>query len=291
MSLVGVKLRRRAQLRKVTRGFLYHGTVFVLAFVMLYPLLWLFTSSFKPPDEIWTDVLALWAKNPTLQNYILGWRGLGFITFTTFYRNTVFYAGAATIIQVFASAWVGYGFSRLRFVGRRFWFACMMVSLMLPSQVTLIPAYIMFARLGWINTFYPLLVPRLGGSSFFIFMFMQFIRGLPIELDEAAEIDGCGKVGIFFKITLPLIRPALFTAAIFTFYWTWSDFMGPLVYLNKPQLYTISVALRMYTDPGSVSNWGGVFAMSALSLVPVLVVFVLFQKHIVEGIGTTGLHG
>jgi hypothetical protein len=153
-----VKSRRRAQLRKVTKGLFYHGTVFVLAFVMLYPLLWLFTSSFKPPDEIWTDVLALWAKNPTLQNYIVGWRGLGFITFTTFYKNTFFYAGAATIIQVFASAWVGYGFSRLRFVGRRFWFVCMMISLMLPGQVTLIPAYIMFARLGWINTFYPLLV-------------------------------------------------------------------------------------------------------------------------------------
>jgi len=258
---------------------------------MLYPLLWLFTSSFKPPDEIWTDVLALWPRNPTIDNYIVGWRGLGFITFSTFYRNSVFYSVGATIIQVFASSWVAYGFARIQFAGRRFWFACMLATLMLPGQVTLIPAYIMFARLGWINTFLPLLVPRLGGSAFFIFMFMQFIRGLPTELDAAAEIDGCSKVGIYFRIILPLLKPAVVTASLFTFYWTWSDFMGPLIYLNKPQLYTISVALRMYTDPGSISNWGGVFAMSALSLVPVLVVFAFFQKYLVEGISTTGLKG
>jgi multiple sugar transport system permease protein len=122
-------------------------------------------------------------------------------------------------------------------------------------------------------------------------MIMQFIRGIPRELDEAAEIDGCSRIGIFFRIILPLIQPALITAAIFSFYWTWEDFQGPLIYLSDPKLYTVSLALRASSDSNSVTNWGALFAMASLSLVPVFAVFIFFQRYLVEGISTTGLKG
>jgi multiple sugar transport system permease protein len=167
----------------------------------------------------------------------------------------------------------------------------MLATLMLPAQVQIIPQYIVFSKLGWVNTYIPLILPHFFGAPFFIFMMVQFIRGIPIELDEAAEIDGCSKIGIFFRIILPLIKPALITAAIFAFYWSWDDFLGPLLYLNDPKLYTISLALRSFADPSSVTNWGGVFAMGVLGLVPILTLFILFQKYLVEGISTTGLKG
>jgi multiple sugar transport system permease protein len=137
----------------------------------------------------------------------------------------------------------------------------------------------------------PLLVPRLFGQAFFIFMFVQFIRGIPLDLDEAAEIDGCGKFRIFAEILLPLLKPAMFTASIFSFYWTWNDFLTPLIYLNAPKLYTVSVALRSFSDPAGITNWGAIYAMSFLSLVPVFVLFVAFQKYLTQGISTTGLKG
>ena len=155
----------------------------------------------------------------------------------------------------------------------------------------MIPECILFAKLGWLNSFWPLLLPRVGGQAFFIFMIMQFIRGIPRELDDAAAIDGCGEFGIFWRIILPLVTPALVTAAIFSFYFTWGDFLHPLIYLNDPRLYTVSVALRTFADPSTVTNWGAIFAMSTLSLIPVFVVFIFFQRYLIEGISTSGLKG
>ena len=277
--------------RMPTRTLLYHLLVGGLGILMLYPILWLFASSFKGAAEIWTNVRSLIPQDFTLANYTNGWRGFGGITFATFYANSFFYAGVATLLTVLASAVVAYGFARINFVGRRIWFACMLATLMLPVQVQIIPQYIIFSELGWINTFYPLLLPRIGGQAFFIFMIMQFIRGIPKDLDEAAEMDGCGKGGIFFRIILPQIVPALITAAIFSFYWTWEDFLTPLIYLNDPKLYTVSLALRAFADPSGQTDWGAIFAMSSLSLVPVFVIFVAFQRFLVEGISTTGLKG
>jgi multiple sugar transport system permease protein len=196
-----------------------------------------------------------------------------------------------TIAIVLSSAVVAYGFARIRFAGRAFWFTCMMLTLMLPIQVQIIPQYIIFSWLDWINTFYPLLLPRFFGQPFFIFLIMQFIRGIPIELDEAAEIDGCSKAGIFFRIILPLTQPALITSAIFSFYWTWEDFLTPLIYLTDVKRFSLSVALRSFSDPGSATDWGAIFAMSALSLVPVFIIFIIFQRYLVEGISTSGLKG
>jgi multiple sugar transport system permease protein len=280
---------------KVARGLLtsiaYHGGVWILGFLMLYPLLWVAASSFKPADQIFTNVMSLLPRTVTLDNYVQGWAGFGGISFTTFFRNSLIYSGFGTILTVFGSAVTAYGFARLRFAGQRLWFTLMITTLMLPVQVQVIPEYILFAKLGWLNTFWPLLLPRIGGQAFFIFMIMQFIRGIPRELDDAAAIDGCGEVGIFLRIIVPLITPAMTTAGIFSFYFTWGDFLHPLIYLNDPRLYTISVALRTFADPSTVTNWGAIFAMSTLALVPVFVVFIFFQRYLIEGISKSGLKG
>lgn len=273
---------------------LFHGIVAILGIVMVYPLLWLAGSSFKSSTEIWSNVSALVPDVPTVEHYTNGWRGFGGISFGTFYRNSFIYAGLGTVAGVFSSAIVAFGFARMRFLGRSFWFACMLATMMLPVQIQIIPQYILFTHLGWINTFLPLLLPQaLGqaGQAFFIFMVMQFIRGIPVELDEAAAIDGMGAGGVFVRIILPLVKPALVTTGIFSFYWTWADFLSPLIYLNDPRLYTVSVALRSFADPSGTTDWGAIFAMSFLSLVPVLLVFIIFQKYIVEGISTSGLKG
>jgi multiple sugar transport system permease protein len=284
-----LKLQQRQ--KKATSSLVYHSGVLIVSLIMLYPLLWLLSSSLKAPSEVWTTVNSLIPKGLHLVNYTNGWAGFGGITFATFYKNSLIYAGLGTLFAVTTSAVIAYGFARVKFRGRRFWFAMMMMTLMLPAQVLIIPQYIIFNNLGWVNTFLPLLLPRLGGDVFFIFMIMQFIRGIPLDLDEAAMIDGANQRRIFTSVILPQLKPALITAAIFSFYWTWDDFLTPLIYLNDPHLYTISIALRSFSDVSGVTDWGAIFAMLTLSLVPVFMLFVFFQRYLVEGIATTGLKG
>jgi pectin-derived oligosaccharide transport system permease protein len=291
--MTGLMMKQRASSKnsRMFKALAYQLFIVVFGIVMIYPLLWLVASSFKDISEIFTNATSLIPEKFTLENYISGWAGFGGVSFTTFFLNSFTVATASTVGAVASSAVVAYGFARIPFFGRNFWFICMLLTLMLPIQVQIIPQYIVFNKLGWINTFLPLVVPRFFGQAFFIFLMMQFIRGLPAELDEAAEIDGCGRVGIFARIVLPLITPALITSAIFSFYWTWDDFFGPLLYLNEPKLYTVSLALRAFSDPATATNWGAIFAMSALSLVPVFAIFLLFQKYLVQGISTTGMKG
>lgn len=282
---------RNPQLRRTIASTSYHLFVSAFSIVMIYPLLWMLASSFKRKDEIWTKASSLIPEQLNFQNYIEGWRGFGGTTFTTYFTNSLLVTTLSTLLAVFSSALVAYGFARLSFRWKNLWFAVMLTTMMLPIQVQIIPQYIMFSRIGWVNTYLPLILPNMFGTPFFIFMMVQFIRGIPIELDEAAEIDGCGKGRIFFTIILPLIKPALVTSAIFAFYWSWDDFLTPLIYLNDPKLYTISLALRSFADPSSVTNWGGVFAMGILALIPVFIIFIVFQRYLVEGISTTGLKG
>lgn len=286
---VSLQLGRRQ--KRFLKSLLYHLCVGLLGLGMLYPILWMVAASFKESSEIWTNVGSLLPEALRLENYTNGWKGIGGITFTTYYKNSFIYSGFGTLFQVAASAVVAYGFARVDFFGKKIWFTLMLATLMLPDQVRMIPQYIVFDRLGWINTFYPLLLPRLGGAPFFIFMIVQFIRGIPNELDEAAMIDGCSKSGVFYRIILPQLKPAIITATIFSFYWTWDDFMTPFIYMTRPELHTVSVALRSFSDPASATDWGAIFAMSSLSLLPVFIIFIFFQRYLVEGIATTGLKG
>lgn len=276
---------------KTIKRVIYHIFTLSFGYIMLYPLLWMLFSSFKEKADIFKYAHTLIPRKWIIENYIEGWRGFAGITFGSFFKNSLIIVFISTIGAVLSSAVVAYGFSRIKFFGRNFWFACMIMTMLLPYQVVMIPQYIMFQKLNWVNTFKPLIVPSYFGHPFFIFLTMQFIRGIPVELDEAAKIDGCSKYGIFFRIIAPLTSPAIITSTIFSFLWKWDDFLGPLIYLNKPSLYPVTVALRMFADPNAITNWGAMFAMGTLSLLPCLIIFIFFQKYLVEGITTTGLKG
>ncbi|HEY0734018.1 MAG TPA: carbohydrate ABC transporter permease [Herpetosiphonaceae bacterium] len=291
MASRAIPTRSRLESQRRLKAGATQLVIIFLGLFMIYPLLWLLASSFKDISEIFTRAGSLIPERFTWENYSIGWAGFGGISFATFFKNSFIIAIFSTIGSVLSSAVVAYGFARIPFAGRSFWFVLMLLTLMLPTQVQIIPQYIVFNKLGWINTFYPLIVPKFFGQAFFIFLMMQFIRGLPQELDEAAEIDGCGRFGMFWRIVLPLIKPALITSAIFSFYWTWEDFFGPLLYLNEPKLFPVSLALRAFSDPSAATNWGAIFAMSALSLLPAFILFLMFQKYLVQGISTTGLKG
>ncbi|MDQ0228008.1 carbohydrate ABC transporter permease [Metabacillus niabensis] len=276
---------------KSVKWWVYHILVGGFALLMLYPVIWLLMSSFKPSDTIFVTAKSLIPDTWTLQNFTQGWEGIGGNSFGVFIKNTVVLVIFTMIGQVISSAFIAFGFARLNFFGKNFWFAIMMVTLMLPYEVVMIPQYIIFAQLGWLDSIKPIAVPAYFGHPFFIFLLVQFIRTIPRELDEAATIDGCNTFKIFYKIILPLIRPALATVSIFSFYWTWDNLLGPVLYLNNPAKYTVSMALNMFLSNDTVSNWGAMFAMSIVSLIPVFVIFFLFQRHVVEGISTSGLKG
>lgn len=269
----------------------YHVFVGGFAIVMLYPVIWLFFSSFKPSNLIFVTAGDIWPNPWIWTNFIDGWSGIAGQIFGVFIKNSLIIVTLSTIGAVLSSAIVAFGFARMNFVGKSFWFTIMMLTLMLPFEVVMIPQYILFSELGWLNSFAPIIVPQFFGVPFFIFLMVQFIRTIPLELDEAATIDGCGKLRLFVRIIMPLIAPAMATAAIFSFYWRWEDLLGPVLYINSPSKYTVSLALKMFLDAETVSNWGAMFAMSVVSLLPVVVVFFMFQKQIVEGISTTGLKG
>ncbi|MBB6633463.1 carbohydrate ABC transporter permease [Cohnella thailandensis] len=265
--------------------------LFAFSILMLYPVLWMVFSSFKDNSEIFAKSFSLFPTEWKFGNYAAGWKGFGSYTFATFFKNSFIVVLIYTVGAVLSSAFIAYGFARMEFAGKKFWFACMIATLMLPQEVIMVPQYIVFQWLGWVNTFLPLTVPSFFGIPFFIFMLVQFMRSIPAELDNAAKIDGCNSFMIFYRIILPLTLPGLMTAAIFAFYWHWQDFIGPLLYLSRPDLYTVSLALKMFSDPDTSSNWGGMIAMSVLSLVPVIVIFFCFQRYIVEGITAGGVKG
>lgn len=277
--------------KQLIDSIVYHFFVCLFGLVMIYPLLWMFTSSFKDTNDIFRTASQLIPDEFKFENYSNGWKGFGGISFATFFKNSLIISTLATIGAVFSSAAIAFGFARLKFKGRGFWFACMLVTMMLPFQVIMIPQYIIFQKLGWIGTFLPLIVPSFFGGAFFVFLIVQFIHGIPRDLDEAAKIAGCSVYGIFIRIIMPLVSPAMITCAIFSFMWKWDDFLASLLYLNKPLNYSVSIALKLFADPTSQSDWGAMFAMAILSMVPIFIIFLFFQKYLIEGISTDGLKG
>ncbi|WP_219928990.1 carbohydrate ABC transporter permease [Pseudoprimorskyibacter insulae] len=282
------EIRLRQKAREKRARLLKHAFLMLLSFVMLYPLLWLFASSLKPENEIFGD-LGLWPSQFQWSNYTEGWNALP-VSFTVFYANSAIVTVLSVIGNLLSCSFAAYAFARLTFNGRTFFFALMMMTMMLPYHVVLIPQYVLFLNLGWVDTYLPLIVPRfLAADGFFIFLMVQFFRQIPRELDEAAMIDGCSPFKIYWAIILPLSLPAMGTAAIFSLIWVWEDFLAPLIYLNDINSYTVPLALRLFVDQEGQSAFGQMFAMSVLSLVPVLLFFVAFQKLIIRGIATSGM--
>jgi len=267
---------------------LIHAALIAAAIVMLYPLLWMLSASLRPESEIFGST-SLWPSSISFEAFEEGWNALS-VSFGRFFYNSFVIAFLSVIGNVLSCSLAAFAFARLEFWGRRFWFALMLGTLMLPYHVVLVPQYVLFLNLGWVNTYLPLVVPKfLAHDAFFIFLMVQFFRGIPRELDEAAMMDGCSPWRIYWKIMLPLSLPVLTTAAIFSFIWTWDDFFGPLIYLSDIRNYTVQLGLRSFVDSTGESDWGGLFAMSLLSLVPVFVFFLAFQRLLIEGIATTGM--
>jgi multiple sugar transport system permease protein len=270
------------------RPVLTHVALALAALVMLYPVIWMVVSSLRPGNEIFRDPGIL-VKDLRIENYRIGWNALT-EPFTRYLLNSAVVVLGAIIGNLVSCSMAAYAFARLEFSGKKFWFAIMLLSIMLPIHVVIVPQYILFSQAGWINTFLPLVLPKfLATDAFFVFLMVQFIRGIPRELDEAARIDGCGRGGIFLRVILPLMVPALATTTIFTFIWTWNDFFSQLIYLTDPKMYTVPVALRSFVDATATTSWGALFAMSVVSLVPVFLAFLLGQRFLVKGIATTGI--
>jgi multiple sugar transport system permease protein len=274
-----------------TQKLILHLFIISFGLIMLYPVLWMISSSFKPESLIFSQT-GLWPTDFTLENYSKGWHVVRDTTFAVFFKNSFIISIICVIANLVTCSMTAFAFARMKFPLKSFWFACMLMTIMLPGHVTLIPQYTIFHNLGWINTIMPLTIPKLlATDAFFIFLMVQFIRGIPKDLDESATIDGCGPVQIYYRIVLPLAVPALITTAIFTFLWTWDDFFSQMLYLNTVDNYTVPLGLRLFLDSMGTSSWGAVFAMSVLAMIPVISIFFTFQKYIVDGIATTGIKG
>ncbi|MDO5661351.1 MAG: carbohydrate ABC transporter permease [Brachybacterium sp.] len=277
----------RSRPRRV-RSVIRHAILLASSLLMIYPLLWMVVSSLRPNAEIFRNP-SLWPLTFNVQNYIDGWNALSH-PFSHYLMNSTILVLGCVIGNLFACTLTAYAFARLKFWGRNIAFAIMLLTLMLPIHVVIVPQYIMFSQTGWVNTMVPLILPKfLATDAFFIFLMVQFIRGIPKELDEAARIDGAGHFRIFFQVVLPLMLPALATTTIFTFMWMWNDFFGSLIYLTTPEMFTVPLALRSFLDTQGTSNWGAMFSMSVLSLIPLFIVFLIGQKFLVRGFATTGI--
>ncbi len=277
--------------RMLISNILTYTLLVIVGIVMVYPLLWMFASSFRETKDIFNSI-GIIPPNLNPIHYINGWDGVADTTFTDFYINTFQMVIPTVLFSACSSALVAYGFARFDFPCKKILFTAMMATLMLPSSVVIIPRYLLFKEFGWLDTYLPFIVPALFAcNSFFIFQLVQFFKGIPRELDEAAYIDGCSTFGTLIKILLPLCKPAIISVCLFNFIWSWNSFMDPLIYISSVKNYTLSLALRMTLDLGSAAAWNEIFAMSILSIAPPIIVFFCAQEYFIEGISTSGLKG
>ncbi|MGW0864983.1 carbohydrate ABC transporter permease [Streptomyces sp. NPDC002611] len=277
--------------RTSLRTWAWHAVCVVIGLVLLYPVLWLLTASFKSGEEVISNLSPI-PKLFTPGNYTEAVDGVSGLTLWRLFGNSLLVSVGTVVGNVLSCSLAAYAFARLRFRGRGLYFALMIGTLMLPAHLMLIPQYVIFQELGMVGTYLPLILPKfLATEAFFVFLVVQFIRSLPAELDQAAAIDGCGPYRTFWHVIMPLLKPAIVTTTIFSFIWSWNDFFSQVIYLVEPETYTLQLGLRMFVDMDGSAMFGPMFAMSVLTLVPVLLFFLAFQRLLVEGVQTTGLKG
>lgn len=275
--------------RSTRQSIINHVGLIILSLVMIFPISWWLFATFKPMGELSsTNLLPVhW----TLDNYINGWHVSKQFTMGHYFLNTITIVVINVIGCMISSSLIAFGFARLHFKGRDFLFSIVMMTLMLPSQVTVVSQYIMFNKLNLIDTYVPICIGYvLGGGAFFIFMMVQFVRGIPHELDESAKIDGANSFQIYSRIILPLMKAPLTTVCIYAFTWSWDDFYSQLLYISSPSKFTVGLGLRMFVDAWEI-QWGNLLAMALLSIIPALLLFFFNQKNFVEGVATSGLKG
>ena len=267
----------------------WHIVLGVLSFCFALPLLWMLGSALKRNEEIFTIPVKWLPEAFRWRNFleVLDYPGFPFFRF---FGNSVFYAGMVTVGTVISCALVGYGFARLRFPGRGFLFSLTLATMMVPYIVTFIPTFLLFKNLGVLGTYIPLTAPAFFAEAFFIFMMRQFFRGLPRELDDAARVDGAGEFRIFWQIMLPLVKPALVVMAVFTFVWTWHDFFRPLIYLNDPDQFPLSLGLFSFRGR-RLTEWHLMMAAATLMTAPLVILFAVAQKYFVQGMRMFGIKG
>ena len=279
--------KRKKRLNKI----ILYIVIAAVGVVMVYPVIWMFLAAFKTNSEIFGSLKLLpgsWSPDA----FIKGWQGTGKYTFGKYFINTFLIVVPTTLFTVGSCALVAYGFARFKFPGKKFLFAVLIATLMLPNTVIIIPRYTLFNKFGWLNTYLPFYVPALLACfPFFIYMLLQFMRGIPRELDESAYIDGCGTFRTFRSILFPLLKPAMFSAGLFQFLWTYNDFFNSLIYINSVEKYPLSLALRTAIDSDANVQWGQIMAMAFVSVLPLIILFFVAQKYFVEGIATSGLKG
>jgi multiple sugar transport system permease protein len=273
--------------RRAAGKLLWYVILTSLGIVFSLPFFWMLSSSLKIEARIWIYP-PQWMPNPILwKNYP---EALDLMNFTRALGNTVFLTGVGTLAIVVSSAWIVYGFARFRFPGKNVLFLILLSTMMLPEQVTMIPRFIMFKEFKWLNTYLPLLVPAAFGDAFYIFLLRQFFMTIPTELDDAAKIDGCSYIGIWWRIIMPLSKPALATVTVFSVIRGWNDFLWPLIILNDAAKYNLALSLASFKGLYS-TQWGYLMAASVVSLIPMITLYFFAQKYVVEGITLTGLKG
>ncbi|WP_217900093.1 carbohydrate ABC transporter permease [Paenibacillus herberti] len=255
--------------------------------VILVPFIWMLSTSLKIPSQVFAWPIEWIPKPVKFSNYV---EALSMRPFILYYGNTFFITGLAVLGQVFSSSIVGYSLARLRWRGNNLVFALIMSTLMLPEIVRMIPTFVIFSKIGWVDTFLPLILPHFFAGAFNVFLFRQFFHSLPKDLDEAATVDGASLFGIYWRIILPLSKPVIGIVAINTFRYSWNDFLHPLIYLNDTKLWTITLGLRAFQQEFNI-DWNLLMAASATSMLPILILFVIAQKYFIQGIVFTGVKG
>lgn len=275
------------RIRKSTHSLLIHAALIPAAFLFLLPFLWMLSTSLKTKPMIYVYPPILVPLPPNWINYPTA---VTYIDFFLYTRNTLIIAAAATIGELISCSLVAYSLARIPWRGRNFLFILTVATLMLPYQVTLIPLFLVFKNLGWVGGFLPLIVPHFFGSALYIFLLRQFFMTIPMELSEAARIDGASELRIYAEIILPLAKPALATVAIFEFIARWRDYLGPLIYLSNQNLYTLSLGIYQYRSQYG-AQWELLMAASVLITLPIILLFFFLQKTFVQGIALTGIKG
>ena len=262
-----------------------------VAVVMLYPLLWLVGASFKSNAQIFSEV-GFWPTSFDFSAYAKGWKTSTEYTFATYFANSFLITVPRIAVTVVSCVLVAYGFARFEFRGKKLLFGIMIGTMMLPLIVLRLPQYLMFKELGWLDTYLPLILPSaFATDTFFVFMLVQFLRGIPRDMEEAAVIDGCNALQLLWHIIVPLLKPAIISVIVFQFIWTMNDFMGPLIYLASVENYPVSLALKMSIGATEEVEWANVIAISVVALIPSVAVFFLAQRHFIEGASSSGIKG
>ncbi|WP_172327230.1 carbohydrate ABC transporter permease [Mangrovicoccus sp. HB161399] len=286
-TAIELKHRRQALRSSILR----YGLLTIVGLIMIYPLIWLIGASFKTNAEMFSSA-GFWPKEPTLSGYIEGWQTSTPYTFGKFFVNTLWIIIPKTIGTAISCTLVAYGFARFEFPGKKFLFATVIATLLLPNVVTRIPQYLLFRDIGWLDSFLPLWVPSaLAGDAFFVFMVIQFLRAIPRDMEEAARVDGATTLQTLIYIVVPMLMPALISVCLFQFMWTMNDFLGPLIYISSVEKYPVSLALKLSIDTTEAFAWNQILAMSVLALAPSLIVFFMAQKYFIEGISSGGVKG